>query len=165
MSPMMTGIPASFLTFPPFLSPHAPHCVPARSRTLACPPSWAAPCAASSTSTGTEGRGSGGHTPSLYLQERAFLRLPFHLPSCPLPPPTTHQPPHFAPSPPSHLPPHFPHTHRYGTVTHQPPEALGDENIIGYAGDIYGFGVLLWQVWGCVGIAGRGRVGGCGSWC
>lgn len=49
-------------------------------------------------------------------------------------------------SPPSpNSPPHPVCALRYGTVTHQPPEALGD-NIVGYAGDVYGFGVLLWQV-------------------
>ena len=37
----------------------------------------------------------------------------------------------------------------YGTVTHQPPETLKD-NVVSYAGDVYAFGVLMWQVWGKV---------------
>lgn len=40
-------------------------------------------------------------------------------------------------------------TNLYGTVTHQPPETLKDD-VVSYAGDVYAFGVLMWQVWGKV---------------
>ena len=39
----------------------------------------------------------------------------------------------------------------YNTLTHQPPEALM-KNAISFSGDVYSFGVLLWQV-----TRGRGR--------
>ena len=137
-------------------------------------PSAEPPCAVRSMSS--EGS-SLRHTPRPLSSGTASPSPPIPPASRPVPPPppptlcptdlrfgtVTHRPPEalpFAPSPLSHLPHTFPaHTHRYGTVTHQPPEALGESNIIGYAGDIYAFGVLLWQVCGICGGGCEGRYG------
>ena len=40
---------------------------------------------------------------------------------------------------------HMVDANMYGTVTHHPPEFLRD-GTVSCAGDIYSFGVLLWQV-------------------